>query len=274
MYLPAESNLAMAAKKTFKLHDIGKQAVEVELIRGITQKQLVGWYHFQTWKETLKFNLQLQYEEVDHPFHKDPYVLKEIRVQSVDWFGNKIGFVKLRAVIENRLGKELPGVAFLRGGSVAMLMILRPKGSRDERWVVLTEQPRVPAGSLKFVEIPAGMIDEGAKTFGGVAAKEMKEETGLTIHKSELINLTELALQRSETTERTLQRAMYPSPGGSDEYIPIFLWEKVSTPQAYSSRVPHMTCTGARPPRNCGFDGEVDWRTATRRDDYFARGPI
>jgi len=33
----------------------------------------------------------------------------------------------------------LPGITFLRGGSVAVLMALRPKGWRDERLVVLTK---------------------------------------------------------------------------------------------------------------------------------------
>lgn len=161
----------------------------------------------------------------------DPYTLRSIAIQSVDWFGKRIGFLKLKAVIRNRAGKDdpkkdLPGIAFLRGGSVAMLMILRPKDSRDERLVVMTEQPRVPAGSLAFWEIPAGMLDDEG-TFSGAAAKEIYEETGFQIPQSELIDLTALALQHSKIPEnKSLQQAMYPSPGGSDEFIPIFLWEK------------------------------------------------
>jgi ADP-sugar diphosphatase len=221
----------MTAVKTFTLHGF-REPVKVELTQNITEKQLLDWPAFELWKTTFQSNLELQYKEPNHAFSKDPYVLRSITIQSVDWFvipgrPDKIGFVKLSAVIKNSRRKTLPGIAFLRGGSVAMLMILRPKDSRDERWVVLTEQPRVPAGSLKFVEIPAGMIDE-SKTFGGAAAKEIKEETGFRIPQSELINLTELALQRSKMSEKSMQNAMYPSPGGSDEFIPIFLWEKVN----------------------------------------------
>jgi ADP-sugar diphosphatase len=91
----------------------------------------------------------------------------------------------------------------------------------------MTEQPRIPAGSLSFLEIPAGMRD-GDMNFKGAAAKEIREETGLVMKSSELINLTELALQESKVKEKNLQNAMYPSPGGSDEFIAIFLWEKVS----------------------------------------------
>lgn len=215
------------ATTTFKLPGFRGGSVDVTLASNITEKQLLAWPAFKTWRNTLQSNLELQYTDSDHDFKDDPYLLKTVMIQSVDWFGQRIGFLKLKAVIRNGKGTELPGIAFLRGGSVAMLMILRPKDSRDERWVVLTEQPRVPAGSLKFVEIPAGMIDD-AKTFGGAAAKEIFEETGFTLPESELIDLTELALRRSVMSEPSMKNAMYPSPGGSDEFMPIFLWEKVS----------------------------------------------
>ena len=77
------------------------------------------------------------------------------------------------------------------------------------------------------------MLDDSG-TFAGAAAKEIAEETSLEIPASELLNLTELALQipsssdyenASEEGEK-LQQAVYPSPGGSDEFIPIFLWQK------------------------------------------------
>lgn len=91
----------------------------------------------------------------------------------------------------------------------------------------MTVQPRIPAGSLASVELPAGMIDE-AGTFAGAAAKEIAEETGLQIPSDDLINMTEMALPESkdDATKENLQRAMYASAGGSDEFIPIFLWQK------------------------------------------------
>jgi len=51
-----------------------------------------------------------------------------------------------------------------------------PKGSREEKHVLLTVQPRIPAATLRLVELPAGMVDDG--TFAGSAAKEIKEELG------------------------------------------------------------------------------------------------
>lgn len=213
------------AESSFILHDFSNK-VEVTLPRNITKEQLLKFEAFNNWKNSLRANLALQ-ENPDHTFYDWPYRLTKIEVQNVDWFGrDKIGFVKLQATVINNKPKSppLPGIAFLRGGSVAMLMILKPTDSMDEKWVVMTEQPRIPAGGLSFREIPAGMLEKG-KSFAGNAANEIREETGFELPESELIDLTKLALQQAHV-EETLQEAMYPSPGGSDEYIPIFLWEK------------------------------------------------
>lgn len=73
------------------------------------------------------------------------------------------------------------------------------------------------------------MLDDSG-SFSGGAAKEIEEETGLVIKDEELVDMTSLTLSaaqdpHTETGEK-LQKAVYPSPGGSDEFIPIFLWQK------------------------------------------------
>lgn len=104
----------------------------------------------------------------------------------------------------------------------------QPSDNDDHKYVLLTLQPRIAAGSLGFTEIPAGMLDDG--TFAGAAAKEIEEECGIKVPESELIDLTALALSDEATTESgsevKLGQGMYPSPGACDEYIPIFLHEK------------------------------------------------
>lgn len=159
-------------------------------------------------------------------------------------------------------GEKLPGSILLRGPSVGMLCILQPNDlpadSQDEKWVIMTSQPRVAAGSLEFLELPAGMVD--GSTFTGTAAKEIEEEVGLVIKEDELINLSELAgvenssivkrerkgddkkgkkdedkngkkgeekveEVKEERKEEDLPNAMFPSAGGCDEYIPLFLYE-------------------------------------------------
>lgn len=50
--------------------------------------------------------------------------------------------------------------------------------------MLFTVQPRVPAGGLLFVELPAGIVDGG--TFRGIVAVEMKDELNLEISEDRL----------------------------------------------------------------------------------------
>ncbi|KAK3372318.1 hypothetical protein B0H63DRAFT_291922 [Podospora didyma] len=206
--------------------------VAVALPEGLSERQVLDFHPFATWISTLKNSLHLQTQNPSHPFHSDPYVLRSITVQSHDLFGQRLGFLKLVAEVSNGAGETLPGAVFMRGPSVAMLVILQPDDvavGSDERYVLLTVQPRVAAGSLEFVELPAGMVDE-VGNFAGTAAREIQEELGLEIPSSELKCLSELATASNEAVtlvqDGNLPRAMYPSPGGCDEYIPLFVHER------------------------------------------------
>jgi ADP-sugar diphosphatase len=98
-------------------------------------------------------------------------------------------------------------------------------------------QPRIAAGSLAFAEIPAGMLDND-RNFKGKAIQEIREETGLEINSKDMRNMSSLVPNASsqlwkrsggstETNkpDEMLQKAMYPSPGGCDEFMPLFLCE-------------------------------------------------
>jgi len=198
--------------------------VRVQLIKGLTKERLLAFPAFQQWEKTLKSSLAQQ-KFTSHAFNKDPYQLRSIEIKSFYQApGGRLLFVTLEADVRNKSKNALPGFVFLRGGAVTVLMILRPNDVRDERWVIMTEQPRIPSGSLQFMEIPAGMMDD-SKNFSGQAAKEIEEEVGLVVNEADLIDMTELALQGYKAKEN-LQSAMYPSPGGCDEAIKIYLWEK------------------------------------------------
>ncbi|KAK0632185.1 hypothetical protein B0T14DRAFT_418716 [Immersiella caudata] len=208
--------------------------IPVTLPEGLSQEQVLSFHPFQTWLSTLQNSLALQSQNPSHPFHKSPYTLRSVTIQSYDLFGKRIGFLKLTSNVSTSDGESLPGAVFLRGASVAMLVMLIPDDAptnTDERYVLLTVQPRIAAGSLEFVELPAGMVDE-EDNFAGTAAKEIKEELGLEIHKSELMNLSDLAAGIVECGEDkvlgdgNLPRGVYPSPGGCDEFIPIFAHER------------------------------------------------
>ncbi|KAL4870341.1 hypothetical protein BDV12DRAFT_195488 [Aspergillus spectabilis] len=197
----------------------------------LSEEALLQFPAFRVWISTLQRSLSCQ-QQPSHEFHKDPYVLRKIDIQAVDFFGGgRLGFVKLKADVSNAGGENLPGSVFLRGGSVGMLLLLQPDDvpstSDDDKWAVLTVQPRIPAGSLAFSEIPAGMLDDSG-AFAGKAAEEIQEETGLTIPQSDLVDMTALALQSTNEAVdgENLQKGVYPSPGGSDEFIPLFLCDK------------------------------------------------
>lgn len=206
--------------------------VKVLIPPNLSDRALLSFRPFRDWLKALEKSLSQQ-QEPSHPFHNDPYSLRSIDIQSVDYFGEqRIGFVKLRATVLNGSDEHLPGAVFMRGGSVAMLILLAPKDQPDsQEYALLTIQPRIAAGSMGFVELPAGMIDDSG-TFSGAAAKEIKEETGLDIQEDELIDMTKLAVKAAADNgkevlgEAHLQEGVYPSPGGCDEFIPIFLVRK------------------------------------------------
>jgi hypothetical protein len=95
---------------------------KVHLTNDLSKEQLLSFPAFKTWSNTLLDSLKQQ-ESKDHTFHKSPYRLRRIDVQSVDFFGGeRIGFVKFKAEVSNDDGEKVPGSVFLRGGSVAMLV--------------------------------------------------------------------------------------------------------------------------------------------------------
>ncbi len=110
----------------------------------------------------------------------DPeFIIKSILVQSVDMFGPRVGFIKFKAQVSDKEGTVVPSIVFMRGASVAVLFVIRCDED-GELFTILTVQARFPTGKHAFHDIPAGMVD-GNGDFSGVAAKEMKEETGIEV---------------------------------------------------------------------------------------------
>jgi len=107
---------------------------------------------------------------------------------------------------------------------VGILCILKENKEDGREFSLVTLQPRVPAACAEFCEIPAGMLDEARQRFAGKAADEMREETGLEIKDTDLIDLTEMAYGN-------LFRGMYPSAGGCDEFIRLFLYRRYVSPE-------------------------------------------
>ena len=135
--------------------------------------------------------------------------VRSVHIQSVNMFGERVGFMMFRADVVDRNDKPLPGVVFMRGGCVAILPVLVCNG---KQYTVMTVQPRLPTGKFDFVEVPAGMLD-GNGDFVGVAAKELGEELKMKVGRDELIDMSEMAGH---------VRGFFPTPGGSDETIRVY----------------------------------------------------
>ena len=147
-----------------------------------------------------------------------------IMIQSYDFFGTNQGFIKFQAFVVNKIafdnGRSFnaassPGVTFLRSAAVTMLPVLTHEDEPTTKYTILTVQARVPIGIARFKEIPAGMTDE-SNNFSGVVAKEMKEETGLTINIDQMFCLSDALMGN--------HKGMYPSSGGCSESIKIYSW--------------------------------------------------
>ncbi|KAK9489879.1 hypothetical protein V1508DRAFT_406776 [Lipomyces doorenjongii] len=156
------------------------------------------------------------------------YRLKKVDIQSADFFGpakNKLGFLKLMATVEDDNGRTLPGVVFLRGQSVAILVLVYP--SRDPEAedpidfddskanVILTIQPRIPAGMFD----PDDSAEDGGK-LSFTAQRELKEECGLAINAKDMKPLY------------TYDGGIYTSAGASDEQIQVFYCKKLLSESA------------------------------------------
>ncbi|XP_072967287.1 nudix hydrolase 14, chloroplastic [Typha angustifolia] len=141
--------------------------------------------------------------------------LRQIEVQSVDMFGRRVGFLKFKAdVLEKETGAKIPGIVFARGPAVAILILLESGG---ETYVVLTEQVRVPVGKF-ILELPAGMLDDEKGDLVGTAVREVEEETGICLKMEDMVNLTGFL-------DPTTGCKVFPSPGGCDEEISLFLYK-------------------------------------------------
>ena len=149
----------------------------------------------------------------------DKCTFTTIYIQHIDMFGPRVGFLKFKTDMKRKgSNKDVSSIVFMRGGAVAMLVILRCKET-NVKYALVTVQTRVPAGKYAFAEIPAGMLDDSGD-FAGVAAKEMKEETGLIVNTADLVDM--IAAAGLEHTG-----GVYPSVGGCDEFLKFCLYEKV-----------------------------------------------
>jgi hypothetical protein len=146
-------------------------------------------------------------------------------IHHIAFFGppkpEKLGFVYLTAnvALPSEPDKMVPGITFIRGDSVAIMVILKVENESDK--LVLVQQARVPVGKVGCVELLAGMKD-GDKPALLTATDEMLQEAGMFIYPKELIDLTP-------------NGALDVSPGGCDEQMFLYAVEKKFTAKEYAN---------------------------------------
>jgi ADP-sugar diphosphatase len=147
-----------------------------------------------------------------------------------------VGFVKIKTDCTLSDGKKnkdheslqqprLPGICFLRGNGVAILVALFCEET-GQVFSLLVEQPRIPIGQVACLEIPAGMMDNEHESVAGIAVQEMQEECGIAIKPGDLVDLSELAC--ADVVARC-PAGISSSPGGCDEFIRYMYLEKKVT---------------------------------------------
>lgn len=106
-------------------------------------------------------------------------------------------------------GDKLLPLCFIKGEVVCVLICLTEEET-GEKYLMLVRQRRICDGSLTF-EHPAGMLDDEPDPYV-VAVREVHEETGIAIDRSQLVFLNP-------------GRPLFPSTGTSDEAMHLFYTE-------------------------------------------------
>ena len=194
--------------------------------------------HFNIWLDRVTSNLQ------NSPFRRERVNISDITVTDIDKFGNNLGFGKF--VVNTT--PWVPGIVFHRSPSVSILFIIECDGID---FVLLTVQPRIPAGYRNFPELIAGMLDNHTGNCSIVAVNEIREETGIIVDANDLINLGDAnAFQNSSLKDVICKpsnaksndfdwldvddtskshNGWFNSPGGSSETTLFYLYRKKMT---------------------------------------------
>lgn len=192
---------------------INGRMIPVQFAPGVLDDSRVGWEHIQSWHVFVQFARSI-----------DPRLeVQNLTIQSVDFFGKRIGFLKMSVeIIDGATRNKFSRIVMLRGGAVAILTILSCLG---QEYVVLVKQARVAVGHYELPEIPAGMLD-GAVNPLAKAVEELGEELGIAVDEHDLVDLTVLA---------GFANGVYTSPGALDEFCSIVLYQKEVTPAELAS---------------------------------------
>jgi 8-oxo-dGTP pyrophosphatase MutT (NUDIX family) len=112
-------------------------------------------------------------------------------------------FALCQADVQDPDGKKLPKYIFIRGNACIVVPLVKNAETGAENFCMI-RQRRIGNGENNL-EFPAGMLDRNIDKIKEVAAKELLEETGLSVSQDDLFELS--------------NKLLYSSAGASDEGI-------------------------------------------------------
>lgn len=159
-------------------------------------KELLEDSHkFKIWKQNLIKN-KLKINGIEEVYSRRRY-------------NGEVLFSLLMLDAETPEGDKIPPICFLKGEVVCISVVLINKESK-EKYLLLVKQRRIVEGGFTY-EHPAGMVDADATPLQ-IAVQEVKEETGIHVNESDLINLSP-------------KNRLFPSTGTSDEAMYFYYCE-------------------------------------------------
>jgi ADP-sugar diphosphatase len=134
------------------------------------------------------------------------FTYHSVVIDKVTMFGPNPGLIYITTDVTFN-GLRSSRAVFIRGGAIGIYFRFRSKQT-GKLYSLYVRQPRNAVGDPALAELVAGMLDGASGTLksNGVAAKEIKEETGIEIQKSDLVWLGR----------------MLPSAGGCDEWLDLY----------------------------------------------------
>ena len=140
--------------------------------------------------------------------------LESLEITDINMFGSNVGFYKGKAEAYDEKGGIIhSNIFFNRGGSTAILFIVKTMiNGVEETLVPVAEQVRLPVGK-RLCELPAGMKDGETGQVKGPIIKEIREEIPIG------------DLDENDPRVFSLGAPIIPSGGGCDEAIDLWCME-------------------------------------------------
>ena len=124
---------------------------------------------------------------------------KEPLNSNVDFFGPRVGFLFSDISYQYKTFNSVIHEKIVLSGASASIVVFLINTDTSELFTVLVKQPRIASGKFTY-EFPCGMVDDSTD-YEGVSIRELDEECGIHVERSELINITSLFYGEDNTID-------------------------------------------------------------------------